>query len=160
MSNQGFGIEFKITQSMESKIYEALANILSELSFVKIVNYEKIRLNLGEFAEHEIPAIQFYTGGSTYTHEQSRLNTQMLIDVELILKSSTAGVVDQKELFEKTYAIERKIGANVYLNLDNSGMIHLIYNSTTYDLHSFEPFFISRMSFTALFYKGYTRDSC
>lgn len=142
--------------SMEKQIFESLASRLTSLAWVKTVNYELIRLNLADFQEHELPAIQFYDEGQFNQHVQTRVETFWDITVELIMKQTVAGVVNQVELFEKKFEVEKQIGHQVQLNLPNTGMIHVHYPNAVTDLHTFEPYYVARMTFRVQFLKEYT----
>lgn len=142
--------------SMEKLIFEAVASKLAGLSWIKTINYELIRLNLSDFQEHELPAVQFYDEGEFYNHAQSRVKTDWNLTVELIMKQNVSGLVNQVELFEKKFEVELQIGHNVRLGLENTGIIHVQYLSSVTDLHTFEPFYIARLLFNVQFYKEYT----
>jgi len=143
---------------MQKEILSALQTRLETLTWIKTVSYKKMRLHLADFQEHELPAVQFFDEGEAYTHEQARLKTEWNITLELVMKSTVAGVVDQEELMDKKEEIERCIGAQVQLGLNNTGIIHMRYLSSITDLHSFEPFYVARLTFQAIFYKNYTRE--
>lgn len=143
--------------SPERDVFTAFYNRLVALSWVKSVAYEKIRVAM-DFQEHEVPAIQIYDGNQEFRHERTRLETDWQIVVELIMKQTVSGVVDQMELFDKKYDIERQLGAMVQLGLQNSGMIHLMYDNAVTDIHTFDPYYVARLTFVVKFYKPFTAE--
>jgi len=136
-------------------IFQKLEEILTELTWVKLVTWKKIRLSASEFRDHEIPLIQIYAPRQNHLHSQRRLETTMMIHVELVMKSTVAGVIDVEDCMDRRQEIEQKIGENVQLRLVNSGMVHMKYVSSEDDFHTIQPFYVTRLDFEALYYKPY-----
>jgi hypothetical protein len=138
---------------MTSKRSQLLTNLKSLLtthcSWAKMISWEKIRVISSDFAEHELPVIQFYHVRTDYEQQQGRALARMQFNIELCLKSTTSGVINQKDLFDKMDLILQAIGTNP--NLDISGMIHLRPISDETDIHILEPLFIGVWNFEALY---------
>ena len=77
--------------------------------------------------------------------------------LELIMKSTSLGVVDQKAL----WALRRKIELALWdkPNLEIPGVVHLVYRTNVTDLHLLAPFYVARMEIEVLFRRSLT-GSC
>jgi hypothetical protein len=137
------------------EIFDALKTQLEQLTWAKGVEWEKIRILASDFAEYEVPRIQFYHVSTSYTHEQGRLLAAMLINVELVTMSTAANFADQRTLFDLQEEVEQMIGSEA--NLGVQGVIHVRYISDETDLHSIEPYFIASLTFEVIYHKPYTR---
>lgn len=141
--------------AIEREIFENLQTTLAGISWAETVQYDKIRLSADEFREDEVPVLQFYMVQQLHTHVQGRLETEMEIAVELILRKNADNEVDLGELLDKKMDVEQAIGDNVQLNI-NGSMIHVSYISAETDLHLIEPFYIAIMTYSVKYYKPYT----
>lgn len=148
--------------SMESLILTNLKTRLDELTWVNSVEFEKIKLISTDFREHELPAIQFYDSGKTVIkHEHQRVSLEWQVTIELVMKTMADDVVNQGVLLDRIEEIERKIGANVQLDLGTVGssvgqMVHVKYLNAITDLHTLPPFFSAVMNFSVAYYKPFT----
>lgn len=147
--------------SLESQIMAALQAQLKSLTWAKVVEYEKIKLLQTDFRANELPAIQFYDSGRTFRHLQGRIEATWAITIELVMKRTISDRVDQGILLDRSEAIERAIGDNVELGLNQAtptvgNVVHVKYLNAISDLHTLEPFFISLLNFSVLYYKPYT----
>jgi transposase len=70
------------------------------------------------------------------------------------MKSLTTGSVVQKDLWELRRKIQLALWENP--NLGIPGVIHLIYTGNITDLHSVEPYYISRLDFDVQYYDDLT----
>jgi hypothetical protein len=140
--------------AIESDILSALKTTLEGLSWVKTVEYERIRLNFSDFGGHEVPAIQLIDGGQVHLHQNRRLETTWTILIEVVMKSTSFDLVDQGVLLDRRAEVEQLIGANV--DLDVPGMIHMRYVGNVTDIHMVDPYFYSQLTFEAVFHKDYT----
>ena len=149
--------------SLENQILAALQDKLEELSWPKVVEYEKIKLLETDFREHELPAIQFFDNGRAFQHIQGRIEVEWNISIEIVMKRTSADVVDQGILLDRSEEVERKIGSNVTLglNINNppvGNVVHVKYLSAITDLHTVEPFFISILNFSVNYFKPFTGE--
>lgn len=142
--------------AIDRDIFEALELKLKTLSWVKLVNWKKIRITSSDFRENEVPCIQFYDAGQTITHEHARLNVQWNIAIEIILKSKADGSIDMADLLDKRQEVEQKIGSQPNLGVD--GVVHFLYLGNEPDLFTISPFYYTRLDFQAMYYKPYVRD--
>lgn len=142
--------------TIDSDIMLHLETRLKTLSWVKLVNWKRLRLTSSDFRDSEIPMIQFYDNGQLMTHEAARLKVEWNISVELVLKSLASGEVDVADLLDKRQDVEQCIGAQS-THLGIQGLQHIRYIGNEPDYLSVIPFFITRMDFQALYYKPYVR---
>jgi hypothetical protein len=143
--------------TIESDIIDKIVEICLAVPGINYVSFDKIKLATGDFAAHEIPAIQIWDNGQGITHERGRARIEWNISLELIMKSDFSGVVDQKALMELRRTIALALWAEP--NLGIPGVIHLVYSSNTSDLHLLEPFYVARIDFAVMFYDNLT-GSC
>lgn len=144
--------------SKKTEVLTALVEKLQELipSKVKTVNYEKIKMTFSDFESWELPAIQVIDQGETSEHEQGRARKSWAFVIELVMKTTSAGIVDQKTLFDLQYEIERKLFEQPQLSV--KGMIGLEYNGSQTDLHLVLPHYYVRMDIIANYYQPLVRD--
>lgn len=141
--------------AIQRTIFENLYTILSTITWVVKVNYDKIRLSAADFMDHEIPLIQFYPNTFIHTHVKGRLQTEMQLSVEVVLRKTTGNSVNVLDLLDKMQDVEQKIGENLQLNIQSS-MIGVKYLSSFIDLHLVDPFYIGTLIFSVEYYKPYT----
>lgn len=146
--------------SMENKIFANLKTILSELTWIKYIEYEKIRNTQSEFQDFELPAVQIYDLIESYSHVTSRVETSWQIIVELIQKANPDGTHNQAVLMDRKYEIERKIGENVKLNIQSvaeDGRIkHVKYIQSQTSLFLIDGLSLAQLQFEVLFEKPFT----
>lgn len=143
--------------SIESNIADAIVAVLSAMSQIKTVNFDKVILTTSDFRDHELPAVQLWDVAQTIEHQRGRILVNWALSLELIMKSLTGGSVIQKDLWELRRTIQRALWANP--NLGIPGVVHLVYTGNITDLHSVEPYYISRMDFDVQYYDDLT-GSC
>ena len=145
---------------MENKIFAELKTILEELTFLRKVEYERVRATLAEFQNHEIPGVQIYDLSENYTHSQQRVRTDWNIVVEYYQKANPDGSHDQGLLMDRKFEIERKIGDNIKLNItsvpDDGRIFHVKYVSSQTNLFLVNGMSIAQMQFAILFEKPFT----
>ncbi len=142
--------------SRRADIFDALkTQLTTALTWAKVVDWEKIRILSSDFAEHELPCVQFYHVRTDYEHQQGRVQARMSLNIEVCLKSSyNQGEVDQKDLFDKMDDIILAIGNKA--NLGVPGVIHLRYVSDETVTHTIAPFYIGILNFEAIYLTTYT----
>ncbi len=138
---------------IKSAIFAALKTRLQGVTGVKSVTWDRIRITESDFADHELPAIQFYGLQTLYAHEQGRVTATTQIAIEVVLRGGSGST--QATLLDLMEAIEQKVGEDPSLGIPQ--MIHMAYVSDEIDLHSIEPFYIGRLNFEALYHKPYTK---
>jgi hypothetical protein len=140
---------------IKKQIFQNLSALLKDkCPWARSVSWERIRLLDTDFIESEIPAIQLYDLNTTYTHQSGRVEARMQIVIELVMKQTSQGVVDQGTLFDRLEDIEAAVGSNIDLGI--SGMLHLRYVSSTTDRHTIEPYYIAALEFEAIYLKPFS----
>ena len=137
--------------SMKSTIADAIVARIATVAEVKTTSFDKIRLFVDDFREHEFPVVQIYDVSQDITHERGRILTNWYLALELLMKSSVTGTVDQKSLWDLQHKIERTLWE--IPNLDIPGVVHLVYIGSNTDLHLLEPIYFARMDFAVRFYQ-------
>ncbi len=136
--------------AIESTIADALvAKIDTGVAALKVVNFDRVRLAIEDFQSHEIPAVQIYDVGQTNTHVRGQKEVLWSLALELIMRTSTAGVVDQKDLWNLRRDIELVMWDEPNLGIPE--VIHLVYTGNITDLHLLDPYYIARMDFDVKF---------
>lgn len=135
--------------AIESTIADTLVTKVSTVAALKVVNFDRVRLAIEDFMNHEIPAVQMYDVGQANTHVRGRKEVIWSIALEIIMKTSTAGNVDQKALWDLRRDIELAIWDQP--NLGITEVIHLIYTGNITDIHLLDPYYIARMDFDVKF---------
>lgn len=136
--------------AIESTIADALvAKITTGVPALKVVNFDKVRLASEDFQPHEIPAVQIYDVGQANTHVRGQKEVLWSLAIEIIMRPTTAGTVDQKALWNLRRDIELAIWDEP--NLGVSQVIHSIYSGNLTDLHLLDPYYIARMDLDVKF---------
>ena len=146
--------------SMENKIFAAIKRVLEELTFLKTVEYDRIRMTLSEYQPHEVPGVQIYDLAEVYTHSQQRVKTDWTIVVEYFQKANSDGSHNQAELMDRKFEIERKIGDNIKLDIvsvpEDGRIWHVKYISSQTNLFLVDGMSIAQLQFQVLFEKPFT----
>lgn len=136
---------------IKKQIFEKLATELSTLPWVTTVNWERIRIAETDIEEHEVPMIQIYDRGALNNHERGLLNRSMSVTIEVILKQTELGAVDQGVLFDRVEEVENLIGQHINLDGEIAGFLHMKYASDQTDLHTINPFYYAALNFEVLY---------
>ena len=143
--------------SIESTIADAIVAVVEAVPGVKSVNFDKVLLATSDFRDHELPAVQLWDVGQSIEHQRGRILVTWALSLEVIMKSLVAGSVVQKDLWEFRRTIQLALWAKP--NLGIPGVVHLIYSGNITDLHSVEPYYITRLDFDVQYYDNLT-GSC
>lgn len=130
--------------AIESIIADSLVSLIrTDVPSLKVVNFDKVKLSIEDFQAHEIPACQIYDVSQTNTHVRGQKEVLWGLAIEIIMRPTVTGTVDQKALWNLRRDIELVIWAQPNLNVTQ--VIHAIYKSNITDLHLLEPYYIARM---------------
>lgn len=138
-------------QSTKSKIANALLAVLGEIKSIKYLSFDQIKLQIEDFKEDEIPAVQLIDQTESIVHVRGEAQRTWSITLELVHKSTENGYINQQDIWNLEYQIARKIWATP--NLGVKGVQHCKYVSNTTDLHLLYPFYLLRMDFDVLYYE-------
>jgi len=138
--------------SKKSQILTKIVSILETLipNDIKTVNYQIIKIADGDFEEWELPAIQLIDQGEIVEHEQGRARKTWDLVLEILLKTTVEGQVNQQTMFDLQNLIERTLWENPQIGIP--GVIDLKYNGSQSDLHLLSPLYYCRMDFTVRYY--------
>lgn len=140
--------------SIESTIADAIVAVVTSVTEIKTVNFDKVILATSDFRDHELPAVQLWDVFQSVEHQRGRILVNWSMSLELVMKSLTSGTVIQKDLWELRRKIQLALWANP--NLGIPGVVHLVYTGNITDLHSVEPYYISRLDFDVQYYDNLT----
>lgn len=142
----------------ESDIADALVTIVSAVSGIRTVSFDRIRASVTDYMEHEIPAVQIYDIGQSIEHQRGRILVSWALSLEIVMKSVNSGgtiaQIDQKALWSKRREIQLAIWDNPKLGL--ATVVHPILNGNVTDLHLQLPYYTARIDFDVLFYDDLT----
>lgn len=147
-----------VIKCMKSIISEALTTKLAEITRVKYISFDKIKLLQSDFAEHELPAIQIIDISETVLHEQNRSKNTWQLALELVMKGTEYEPIGQTDIWNLEYEIKRKLWEDPTLGIKNKGFVHIRLLGTSTDLHLLDPFYFARMDFEAIYYEHLVRD--
>jgi hypothetical protein len=142
---------------IESSIADAIIAKVGTVTQLKTVNFDKVLLATADFRDFELPAVQLWDVAQSMEHQRGRILVTWSLSLELVMKTTTAGSVVQKDLWELRRTIQRALWDQP--NLGVPGVIHMVYTGNITDLHSIEPYYISRLDFDVQFYDDLT-GSC
>jgi len=136
--------------SKKHDVMVAIDTILKTIPWQKSVNWKKIRTSMDGVMQTDIPLIQFYQNGTSYTHEQGRLVATTQVVIECVLRSSTNALYDQGLLMDYVQDILEAIGKNP--NLGVPGVIHARVLSDDQDLHLLDPYFYASINLEVIYH--------
>lgn len=137
--------------SIENDIMGQLQTRLQTLSWVVTVQYEYMHNLFTDFNESELPAIQIYDRApSAIRHQNVHVEVEWPLAIELVMKSSKDGLIDQALLFSRKREIENVVSADLHLGGQIEGFRHLLYTGFETDLHSTPGFFAIALNMSAL----------
>ena len=157
------GLKADIATALVGKIENVtVANGYSQ--DVKTVVFDKVRLNINDYADYQIPAIQIIDISTIFKHEQSRSKTSWFLALEILLRTTQViGTVDQKSLWTLEEDVKRAVFQDPKLGLGPNPDIPIIaaflVDAQT-DLHSQEPNYIATLGLEIRYYEPITRDNC
>lgn len=141
--------------SKRHQIFDTIkTQLTTALTWAKIVDWEKIRILSSDFGEHEVPCVQFYALPTEYKPVTGRSEATMLLSVEVVLKSSASGVVDQRDLFDRMEDVILAFGSKA--NLGVPGVIHVRLVKDFIDAHTIQPHFVGILTFEVVYMTTYT----
>ncbi len=130
-------------KSDQTVIVERLTEVLSSIPAVKHVHNKRVRVNIEDWHDYELPAIQIYDAGDSAKHDRDYLTVDWLLNLELILKTTQRGVVDQTTLYDFRKSVIRSIWNSRKLGLSQISSIEYRKNQT--GLHVLEPYYWSTL---------------
>jgi len=126
---------------------------------IQTVRFDKVRLNLADYADYELPAVQIIDTTRVFTHEMSRSKSSWFLAIEMVMRTTeNIGVVDQQALWDLEENVMRAIMEKPKLGLNFVIQVKLIDSVT--DLHLQEPNYISTLGIEVVYYEPVTRDNC
>lgn len=148
-------VRFKIN-CMKSQIATAIVMRLEEVWDLQYISFDRIKVLISDFNETELPGCQVIDLSESVQHESARILRRWQLAVEVVMKQTADRYVDQQELWDLCYSIERKLWQNP--NLGIPGVIQLTHLGTTTDLHLIEPYYTARILLEISFYDNLIRD--
>lgn len=156
-STSGVNTQAKIViQAMKTKIARGILAKCAEIKSIKYVNFDRVKLLASDFNEYEMPAIQLIDVTLFNEHENLRGKKTWTIALELLMKSTHHGEVNQEDLWNLEYEVLRKLWEKP--NLGIKGVIQMNFLGSATDLHLLEPYYFSRLDFDVQFYESLVRD--
>ncbi len=130
-------------KSDQTIIIERLTEVLSSTPAIRKVEYKGLRLNFEDWHDYELPAIQFYDAGDSAKHDRDYLTVDWLVNLELILKTTQRGVVDQTTLYDFRKKVITEIWNSRKLGLSQITSIEYKKNQT--GIHVLDPYYWSTL---------------
>ena len=122
---------------------------------VKTVTYDDIRINIDEWKDWELPAVQIIDLAGIYNHEISRSRTIWNLGIECIMRSTASGQIGQTDLWNFMEDVTRSVMANPKLDLSYVQHVKLSDHQT--DIHTVAPNHIGILGWQVWFYEPMTR---
>lgn len=126
---------------------------------IQVVAFDKVKLNIADYENHELPAVQLIDLSALYEHQISQSKTSWQIAVEICMRTTEGlGIVDQGQLWDLQEDVVRSIMK--VPNLGISYVLHVKLLDALTDLHVLEPNYIATVGLEVLYYEPITRDNC
>jgi hypothetical protein len=143
-----------MTTSIRTNIFIALEAQVRTLPWVTSVEWKRIRVSPSDIQPHEVPLVQMFAQGSSFEHQQGRIQETIGLSVELILRKSDTAEVDQVTLFDYLEELELCFGSKITLGVPE--VINMIYTGNVVDLHMIDPFYYARLDFDIVLRRPFT----
>ena len=145
-----------------SKIKQSLQQVTVANGYsqdLRTITFDQIRLNISDYNDYEIPAIQIIDLSSNVNHEMTRSKTSWFLTLEICLRSTlTLGVINQEKLWDLQEDIIRAIMIDPRLGLNFVVSVKIIDSLT--DLHFEQPNYIANIGLEIEYYEPITRLNC
>ena len=126
---------------------------------VVTVEFDKVKLNIQDYSDYELPAVQLVDLSKTYQHEMSRSKSTWFVAIEICMRTTEQiGEADQGALWTLQEDVMRSIMAQPQLGL--SFVIHVRMIDEATDLHMIEPNYVGTIGLEILYYEPITRENC
>lgn len=152
------GFKEEIADALEAAI--ATVTIANGYSIdIATVSSEVIKLNLSDYKDSELPAVQIIDGSQVFKHENTRSKSTWTMALELCLRSTLAlGEVNQRTLWNFSEDVRRAVMKKPNLGLNY--LQHVKLTAEVTDLHLQQPNYTAIISIEVLFYEPIVRDNC
>jgi hypothetical protein len=131
--------------------------------FAAIIS-DKIRLNITDFKDAEIPAVQIIDVSTLELPERARGHLSWQIVCQIVLKERKGFSCDQEMMWLYEQMLKECIMNKPDLGLFGANalpysakMIHLVPTDRSSDLHTFGPYYVANVGFSVLYYEPLTR---
>lgn len=154
----GTGFKSQIAEALKARI--ALVSIANGYTQdVKSITFDKVKLNIADYGDYELPAVQLIDLSKTFEHQMARSKSTWFVTVEMCMRTTeTIGTVDQQSLWDFQEDVMRAIMGDPKLGL--SFVIHTRLIDEVTDLHLQQPNYIANIGLEILYYEPITRDNC
>lgn len=143
----------------EEEIFTAIKSFLtSDLTWPRHIETENPFTDVSDLGNNEIPLVQVYWDKPSVQQQQRGLTTTTApLIIEAVAKDTSINNMTQSKLFQYRVDILQAVSDNISLP-GVPGFIHFAYTGRVYDIHTFQDWFIAKLSFNALFQE--TFGSC
>jgi|GEM_PF-3061567 len=125
---------------------------------VKTVKFDKVKLNIAEYHDTELPAVQIIDLSKIFKHQMSQSESRWVLAIEMVLRQTEGiGAVDQKALWDFEEDVMRSIMLKPRLDL--SFVRHVLLIDSATDLHLQGEEYIATLGLEIL-YKEPVTGSC
>ena len=154
----GIGLKSQMAAALKARI-ELVTIANGYTQNVKTVKFDKIKLNIQDYSDYELPAVQIIDLNKIYEQQMSRAKATWTLAIEICLRTTEQiGVVDQGTLWDFQDNVMRAIMAEPQLGL--SFVIQCRPTDEVTDLHLQEPNYTAIIGLEILYYQPVTRDIC
>lgn len=138
--------------SKRTEIATALKNKIQEITQIKLVTIDDVRIKLDDFKSFELPAVQLIDENENNIHENRKGKKTWRFSIELIMLSDENNVVTQTELWDLMETIENKLFE--VPNLGVPGVLHIMLDGSETDLHLVKPYYLGKIDITIVYYQN------
>jgi len=154
----GIGLKAQIAQAVVARI-QTVTKANGYTQDIKTVRFDRVRLNLADYSDYELPAVQIIDATKLFKLEMSRSKSAWFLAIELVMRTTeNIGVVDQQALWDLEENVMRAIMATPQLGL--SFVVQMTPVDSATDLHLQEPNYIATLGLEITYYEPVTRDNC
>lgn len=154
----GVGYKSQIAQKLVERI-ELVTIANGYTQDIKTVSFDKIKLNIADYNDTDLPAVQIIDQSKVFKHVRSTSESSWFVVIELCMRSTQElGVVDQQNMWDLQEDVMRSIMADPTLGL--SFMFHVKLIDSVTDLHLQEPNYTATIGLEILYKEPITSDNC
>jgi len=126
------------------------------------VVFDKVRLNISDYKDSELPAVQVIDVNTIYQHSQGRAEVNWFVVLEICMRTTNKlGLIDQRSLWDLEEDVKRAVFADPKLGLGPSNTVsikHVKLVDAQTDLHLVAPNYIATIGLDIQYFEPLVSD--
>lgn len=137
-----------MSDSFERQVFTQLQTLLKDnLSWATTVAFEEVELTISDYADHELPAVQFWFDEETFLVQNQRGHAQadIRITIEIVMKSTAMKPLTQGDLLDRLRDVRDILSNNVRLRITDGQMFQVVPIRAARDFVTQDPMMVGQL---------------